>query len=102
MWQVVSGIGALPRCFAICEWRQHPSPGGGFQSTDLTHRPRPRTPSGGRRTAYESIRLRPALREIVENIPGGEVRIKNLDGRYADSDTQQSRSHRESPKRDRK
>jgi hypothetical protein len=41
-------------------------------------------------------------REILENIPGGEVRIKNLDGRYADSDTQPSRSHRESPKRDRK
>jgi Uncharacterized protein conserved in bacteria (DUF2188) len=41
-------------------------------------------------------------REIVETIPGGEVRIKNLDGRYADSDTQPSRSHRESSKRDRK
>jgi hypothetical protein len=39
-------------------------------------------------------------RDIVENIPGGEVRIKNLDGKYADSDTQPSRSHRESRKRD--
>src|SRR5689334_5103476 len=27
MWQVVSGIGALPRWFAICKWRQHPSQG---------------------------------------------------------------------------
>jgi hypothetical protein len=26
MWQVVSGIGVLQK-FAICKWRQHPSPG---------------------------------------------------------------------------
>lgn len=38
-------------------------------------------------------------REIVDNLGGG-VRIKNLDGRFADSDTQ-GRRH-ESPSRDRR
>lgn len=39
-------------------------------------------------------------REIVTNLGGGEVRIKNLDGRFADSDTQGRRS--ESRARDRR
>ncbi|MDQ3380855.1 MAG: DUF2188 domain-containing protein [Actinomycetota bacterium] len=39
-------------------------------------------------------------RAIVNNLGGGEVRIKNLDNRFADSDTQ-GRRH-ESPARDRR
>lgn len=39
-------------------------------------------------------------REIVDNLGGGEVRIKNRDGRLADSDTQGRRY--ESPARDRR
>jgi hypothetical protein len=39
-------------------------------------------------------------REIVGNLGGGEVRIKNLDNRFADSDTQGRRN--ESPARDRR
>jgi hypothetical protein len=39
-------------------------------------------------------------REIVNNLDGGEVRIKNLAGKFADSDTQGRRN--ESRARDRK
>jgi hypothetical protein len=39
-------------------------------------------------------------REIVGNLGGGEVRIKNLHNRFADSDTQGRR--KESPARDRR
>jgi hypothetical protein len=39
-------------------------------------------------------------RQIVNNLGGGEVRIKNLDGRFHDSDTQGRRN--ESPKKDRR
>jgi hypothetical protein len=39
-------------------------------------------------------------REIVDNLGGGEVRIKNLDNKLRDSDTQGRRN--ESPARDRK
>lgn len=39
-------------------------------------------------------------REIVDNLGGGEVRIKNRDNRLADSDTQGRRQ--ESPARDRR
>ena len=39
-------------------------------------------------------------RAIVNNLAGGEVRIKNRDNRFADSDTQGRRN--ESPARDRR
>lgn len=41
-------------------------------------------------------------REITHNLGGGEVRIANRDGRFADSDTQSGPRHHESPARDRK
>jgi hypothetical protein len=39
-------------------------------------------------------------REIVGNLGGGEVRIKNLDGKFHDSDTQGRKN--ESPAKDRR
>jgi hypothetical protein len=39
-------------------------------------------------------------REIVRNLSGGEVRIKNIDNRFGDSDTQGRRN--ESPAKDRR
>lgn len=41
-------------------------------------------------------------REIVGNLGGGELRIQNLDGKFADSDTQSGPKHQESPAPDRK
>lgn len=35
-------------------------------------------------------------REIVNNLGGGELRIQNKDGEFADSDTQTGPKHRES------
>ena len=49
------------------------------------------------RTKAEAI---DRAREIVRNLGGGEVRIKNLDGRFSDSDTQGHRN--ESRARDRR
>lgn len=41
-------------------------------------------------------------RQIVDNLGGGDLRIQNLDGRFADSDTQNGPKHRESKARDTK
>jgi hypothetical protein len=61
MWQVVSGIGALPRWFAIRKWRQQPSQGGGFQSTDLTIMSRVRAVNGGAARRLEHMKALQAL-----------------------------------------
>ena len=72
-----------------------PRPAGGWEVVKENHE----RASAVTRTKKEAV---DRAREIVENIPGGDVRIKKLDGKFGDSDTQQSGSHRESPKRDRK
>jgi len=41
-------------------------------------------------------------REIVDNLGGGDLRIANKDGKFADSDTQSGPKHRESKAPDRK
>lgn len=41
-------------------------------------------------------------REIIRNLGGGELRIKNERSRLIDSDTAAGRHHRESPVRDRR
>lgn len=70
-----------------------PRPEGGWEVVGERHE----RASAVTRTKAEAIER---AREIVNNLGGGEVRIKNRDGRFADSDTQ-GRGN-ESPARDRK
>jgi hypothetical protein len=70
-----------------------PNPAGGWDVVREKHE----RASAHTQTKAEAIGR---AREIVTNLGGGEVRIKNLDGRFADSDTQ-GRRH-ESRARDRR
>ena len=70
-----------------------PRPEGGWEVVKEKHE----RASATTRTKSEAVTR---AREIVNNLGGGEVRIKNLDGRLADSDTQGRRN--ESRARDRK
>jgi len=70
-----------------------PKPDGGWEIVKEDHE----RASALTRTKSEAIGR---AREIVTNLGGGEVRIKNLDGKFADSDTQGRRN--ESPALDRR
>jgi Uncharacterized protein conserved in bacteria (DUF2188) len=60
---------------------------------------------GGKRVSARTNRKSEAVnraRQIITNLGGGELRIKNEQGRFIDSDTIKGPRHRESRARDRK